>query len=148
MDFDGFSRFLHTPPFLRGSGRCLASLSIRETSTGTSRRLCRQAVRELPFSEDSGAVLWSPPLHPLGLKTYLGNEEIISKGLALNLEGLYGVCHLLPPAHSLEIRPVCREKQQTPGAWERTCEPAETASGRRSGREPLLSYFCPFHPVI
>ena len=84
-------------------------------------------VREFPSSEGSGAILWRPPLHPRGLKTYLANEEIISKGLALNLEGPCGVCHLLPSSHRLETRPGCRERQQTPGAWERPCEPAELA---------------------
>lgn len=148
MDFDSFSSFLHTPSFSRGSGRCLTGPSIRETSPSTGRRLCGKAVRELPSSEGSGATLWSPPLHPRGLETYLANEEIISEGLALNLEELCGFCHLLPSAHRLETWPACRERQQTPGAWERTCEPAELASSCRSGCEPLLSYFCTSHSVI
>lgn len=101
-----------------------------------------------PVLRGSGATLWSPPLHLQGLKIYLANEEIIFKGLALNLEGLCGVCYRLPSTHSLETQPACRERQQTPGVWERTCEPAELASGRRSVCEPLLSYFCPSHPVI
>lgn len=89
--FYSFSSFLHTPSFSRGCGRCLASHSIRETSPSTGRRMCRQAVRELPSSKGSGATLWSPPLHPWGLKIYLANEKIISKGLLLNLEGFCGV---------------------------------------------------------
>lgn len=32
----------------------------------------------------------APPLHPRRLKTYLATEDIVSKGLVLNLEGLYG----------------------------------------------------------
>lgn len=89
--FYSFSSFLHTPSFSRGCGRCLASHSIRETSPSTGRSMCRQAVRELPSSKGSGATLWSPPLHPWGLKIYLANEKIVSKGLLLNLEGFCGV---------------------------------------------------------
>lgn len=88
--FYSFSSFLHTPSFSRGCGWCLASRSIRESSLSTSRRTCRQAVRERPSSKGSGATLWSPPLHPWRLKTYLANEKIFSKGLSLSL-GLCGV---------------------------------------------------------
>lgn len=49
-----FQLFLHTPSFSRGSGRCSASPSIRENSHGTGRRLCWQAVCELPSSEAAG----------------------------------------------------------------------------------------------
>lgn len=42
----------------------------------------------------------APLLHSWGLQTCLANKEIVSKGLALNLAGLYGDCHLLPRSHS------------------------------------------------
>lgn len=90
----------------------------------------------------------APLLHPRGLKTCLANEEIVSKGLALNLGGLCGGCHLLPPSHSPGTWPARRERQQNPRAWEQMCEPAEPAPGCRSGCEPFLSHFCPSHPII
>lgn len=138
-----FPFFFHTQSFWRGCGRCLANQSIRETSPGIGRRLCEQVVHEFLSSEGSRAMLWSPSLYPWGLKTYLAKEEIIFKGLALNLEGLCGLCHLLPSTHSLESRTDCREKQQAPRAWKWMCEPVELTSGCKSGCEPLLCYFCP-----
>lgn len=114
-----------------------ASISIRGPSPGSSRRLCGEAIHELPSSEGGEDTLWS---------SYLANEEIVSKGLALNLGGLYGGCHLLPPSLSPGTWSACRERQQNPRAWEQMCEPAKPAPGCRSGCEPLLSHFCLLTP--
>lgn len=78
----------------------------------------RRQHMELPSSEDT---LWSSPSPLLGITNLLG-KWIVSKGLALNPEGFYGGCHLLPSSQSPGTWPGCRERQQNPRTWEQMWE--------------------------